>query len=613
MVVAGRYTLERCINTAGIGSFWRACDEQTGSTCGLRLAEGTGHNLFELAARYNAEVEINERIRCENVVDILDHGEWNGMPYVVIEHVDGEDLASYLRREIFLQPKIAYRLLAQTARALARAHAVGIVHGDLTPENVLIASDGMQPVAKLFNFGLTQKTPEIGVANLTKIGSFLRLPYYASPEQAGGKSIDWRTDLWSLGVLGYECLTGRKPFESNVFGDLLALIVFEPIPELKLPGIDTPPALEAWWKTASTRDPARRFQSAREMSEALGQAFDFPLVFVPEVSSGSVEKKASSPAIPVGRRVGSEESPVDLGSRPTQKGIRHSTKIGIGADVRSAVLAASASKHAAANAPLSPSAPEVVPAPVDIANAPLSPSAPEAAPAPADAAKAGLSPSAPQAATADFDEEDFGTFQADEAPTTLMQDSVLVGWVDEDPEADLLVAALRRTRILRVAVSVLAAGLLVFVAFVVHRQVLTSKAKRAVPTAADSRETPNFKQELAVVAVPPVVSIPIAEDAGVVVQIKEAPAVSVTASTGEPKAEAAGANVKIGEPRTSAHRTLHDANAIHAKPETVRKTKTETAPVSKPSPQPTATPAASGVVPKPAKPKATESAHDYGI
>src|SRR5664279_22036 len=127
MVVAGRYTLERCINTAGIGSVWRACDEQTGRTCALRLAEGTGHNVFELAARYSAEVEINERIRCENVVDILDHGEWNGMPYLVIEHVDGEDLATCLRREIFLQPKIAYRLLAQTARALARAHAAGII------------------------------------------------------------------------------------------------------------------------------------------------------------------------------------------------------------------------------------------------------------------------------------------------------------------------------------------------------------------------------------------------------------------------------------------------------------------------------------------------------
>ena len=194
-VVAGRYTLERCINAGGIGALWRARDEQTGRTCAMRLADGTGHNIFELAARYRAEVDIIDRIRCENVVDILDYGDWNEMPYLVVEHVEGEDLATRLRREVHLTPELAYRLLAQTARALARAHAVGIVHGDVTPEHILIAAEGMQSVAKVFNFGLSQRTSEISVATVTRIGSFLRLPYYASPEQVAGKSLDWRSDF----------------------------------------------------------------------------------------------------------------------------------------------------------------------------------------------------------------------------------------------------------------------------------------------------------------------------------------------------------------------------------------------------------------------------------
>jgi serine/threonine-protein kinase len=327
-VVAGRYTLERCINVSGIESLWRARDEQTGGSCELRLADGTGHDLFELVARYRAEAEIIERIRCENVLDVLDYGDWNAIPYLVSEHVEGEDLAARLRRDGHLLPEVAYRLLAQTARALARAHAVGIVHGDITPEHILIANEDTQSIAKIYNFSVTQRTLDCAVGTITRSGSFLRLPYYSSPELTAGKLPDWRSDLWSLGVLAFECLTGKRPFDSNVFGDLVALILCEPIPPLKLPGAETPAELQVWWEKACARDPELRFQSAKEMSDALGQVFGFPIVFVPDGVPGRVGSATSH--VPAVMQEATEESRTIRCSDSKRKMGRHSTQMGLG-------------------------------------------------------------------------------------------------------------------------------------------------------------------------------------------------------------------------------------------------------------------------------------------
>jgi len=323
MVVAGRYTLERCINRGGIGSLWHARDEQSDKYCGLRLAESTGQGIVELAARYLAEADVIGRIRCENVVDVLDYGEWNGMPFLVVEHVEGEELSATLLHQGYMQPKVAYRIMAQTARALARAHASGIVHGDLTPEHILITSDGMQPMAKVFNFGLSQRGAEADVTNSTRIGSFLHMPYYSSPEHIANRAVDWRSDLWSLAVICYECLVGRRPFESNNFGELLSLIVTEPIVPINLPGGRTPAALQSWWKKAMSRDPDDRYQSAKEMADALGKALGFPLVFVPEPMNSPLGLQALPAALPIVIR----DSSVPLAPNPSGRAITPNPKL----------------------------------------------------------------------------------------------------------------------------------------------------------------------------------------------------------------------------------------------------------------------------------------------
>jgi len=330
-VVAGRYTLERCISTGGTGALWLVRDEQTGESCALRLADGTGHNVdvLELASRYRVECEIIERIRCENVVDVMDYGNWNGIPYLVSEYLQGEDLATRIRRDGELSPERAYRLLAQAARALARAHVAGIVHGDVTPENILITTDGAQAVAKIYNFSLTQRTSEKVVGTVTRTGSFLRLPHYASPEQAAGAPIDARSDLWSLGVIAFECLTGKKPFDGHAFGDLVAKIMYGPVPELKVGSCNLPAALDAWWGRACARDPVNRFQSAKQLCDSLGQVFDFPLVYVPE--SNSRATTGSSASLPAAMLGTPEQSQIAQPRQSFPKIPRRSTPLGMGA------------------------------------------------------------------------------------------------------------------------------------------------------------------------------------------------------------------------------------------------------------------------------------------
>lgn len=449
-MVAGRYTLERCINRGGIGSLWLARDEQSDSYCGLRLAESTGQGIVELAARYLAEVDVVGRIRCENVVDVLDYGEWNGLPFLAVEHVEGDELSAVLLRNGSMQPKVAYRIVAQTARALARAHAAGIVHGDLTPENILITSDGMQPMAKVFNFGLSQRGAEVGMTNATRIGSFLRMPYYSSPEQVANRAVDWRSDLWSLAVICYECLTGRRPFDSNNFAELMALISGEPVAPIVLPGGRTPAALQSWWEKAISRDPAKRFQSAKELADALGKCFGFPLVFVPEPTSATLGPQASPAALPIvlrdssappppGPRVRSsgraltpnpklKSGPPMASHRPTQVAVRsrspmpdlstplagdsrHATAIGLGISIPP-----DPSQSRPSAAPRGSSAPpddaELAPPSslkVDVDVEPASARAPEGAPG---------SLAASDASVPDGDEEEFYEgFPLSEAPT----------------------------------------------------------------------------------------------------------------------------------------------------------------------------------------------------
>ncbi|MFO7179591.1 MAG: serine/threonine-protein kinase [Pseudomonadota bacterium] len=271
MVVAGRYRLEHRLGTGAAGSLWQARDVVAGRPCSVRLADEGGLDLGVVRARFEAEARAAEALRSENVVNVLDHGEWMGMPFVVFEALEGEDLATRLRREERLDAASVHEIVCGVARALARAHELGIVHRDLKPENIFLVQTPGGTIPKVLDFGIAGGDGS-AVNRATKCGPQVALPFYASPEHALGKPVDFRTDLWSLGAIAFHCLTGHPPFESTAHGELLARIASDDVPKLSDYLDDVPPALEAWRENALSKDPELRFQSAEELAEALGDA-----------------------------------------------------------------------------------------------------------------------------------------------------------------------------------------------------------------------------------------------------------------------------------------------------------------------------------------------------
>ncbi len=161
------------------------------------------------------------------------------------------------------------RIVTHVARALTRAHEQGIVHRDLKPDNVFLVPEVGEEIAKVLDFGVAKIGDESGVQALTSTGAVLGSPHYMSPEQARGtRAVDFRTDLWALGVIAFQCVTGKRPFESDVLGDLLLRICTNPIPAASSLA-RVAPGFDAWVERALAREPQARFGSAMEMADAL--------------------------------------------------------------------------------------------------------------------------------------------------------------------------------------------------------------------------------------------------------------------------------------------------------------------------------------------------------
>jgi serine/threonine-protein kinase len=312
-LVAERYLLERRVSVQAWGSLWLGRDQSTRRLCAVRLGDVAAHEQAELAVRYHGELEAATQIRCENVVDIFDQGDWNGIPYLVMERLEGEVLGERLLRQRPLDPWTTYRIVAHVACALSRAHGVGVVHRDLDPDHIILVPAGKHEIAKVFDFGITRQENEWALDRSTKLGSRLGLPYYASPERAGGLPLDWRCDLWSLAVIAYECLTGRHPFESEALGDLLARILHQPVPEISCPTLDPCPGLTYWWERASARERTERFQTAKELADELGSALRLPVIRVTALRPMFREDDSPSPT-----------------TAPPRSPVRQSTRIGLG-------------------------------------------------------------------------------------------------------------------------------------------------------------------------------------------------------------------------------------------------------------------------------------------
>jgi serine/threonine protein kinase len=269
IVIAERYRLERKLGAGGMGSVWLATDLSLDSTCAIKLVDPDKVGNEEVRVRFQREARAAAQIRSANVVDVFDHGLWNDMPFIVMEYLEGEDLGARLERKGRLDLRETYEIVAQVARALVRAHAMGIVHRDLKPENIFLVPGDDHEVAKVLDFGIAKLDQYSLRDKTTKTGSFMGTPYYMSPEQARGKNIDWRSDLWALGIIVFQCLTGKPPFESEALGDLMGMILYDPIPRITDRDSSLPAEIEEFWQRAINRDRELRFQSAKELSDTL--------------------------------------------------------------------------------------------------------------------------------------------------------------------------------------------------------------------------------------------------------------------------------------------------------------------------------------------------------
>lgn len=278
-IVAGKYELVSLIGRGGMGSVWEARHTNLGTRVAIKFIEAEYANSQEARSRFDKEAKAAATIHSKHAIQIHDNGiTEDGKPYIVMELLEGEPLDKRIDRLGRLTIQDTARILGQVCRGLSRAHERGIVHRDLKPENVFLVRtpDDDEEVAKVLDFGIAKiqgGTHNPSVTSSTKTGAVLGTPFYMSPEQARGlRNVDHRTDIWSIGVIAFKCLTGKLPFDGESVGDLLVKICTAPVPvpSHQAPGI--PPSFDAWFLRALEREPDRRFSTVMELGDALAYA-----------------------------------------------------------------------------------------------------------------------------------------------------------------------------------------------------------------------------------------------------------------------------------------------------------------------------------------------------
>jgi serine/threonine protein kinase len=280
LVIAEKYRLERILRRGGMGSVWVATHLGLQSPVAIkfmasRLSPDDPSAGDESArARFEREASAAARLRMANIVQVLDYGVDNGIPYIVMELLEGEDLGARLDRVKRMSIADAAKVLTAVARALQRAHDMGLVHRDLKPENIFLAREGDDEVPKILDFGVAKAIQggDQHADSSTSEGTVVGTPFYISPEQAVGRTdIDHRSDLWSLGVIAYRMLTGQRPFQSDLLLEVVVEICSAPIPKPTSIAPDLPPAVDTFIDRALAREPEQRFASARELAAAFAE------------------------------------------------------------------------------------------------------------------------------------------------------------------------------------------------------------------------------------------------------------------------------------------------------------------------------------------------------
>jgi serine/threonine-protein kinase len=268
-VLAHKYRLIGQLGAGGMGSVWLARHVDLDSLVAVKLM---GKEVAATPAgteRFLREARTAASLRSPHVVQILDYGLHEGVPFIAMELLEGESLAARLARDgRFTNWLLAEHILRQVARAVGRAHDAGIVHRDLKPGNIFLVRNDEEEIVKLLDFGIAKSASPLDAppSSSTRTGEFLGSPVYASPEQLqASKHLDQRADIWSLGVIAYECFIGTPPFAEDTLVNLVLAVCLQPLPIPSQRGA-VPPGFDAWFARACERDVTQRFQTVREAS-----------------------------------------------------------------------------------------------------------------------------------------------------------------------------------------------------------------------------------------------------------------------------------------------------------------------------------------------------------
>jgi eukaryotic-like serine/threonine-protein kinase len=270
----GSYVLVRKLGEGGMGEVWLAEHRLLKRPCAMKFVRAELAAEPATAARFEREVRAVTALTHFNTVRIYDYGrDDDGSFYYVMEYLEGPTLDRLVKDRGPLAPGRAVYLVRQLCGALAEAHAAGMVHRDLKPNNVIVAAlGGQRDVAKLLDFGLVQDhTDAPNDDRITRAGTVLGTPAYMCPEQAAGERVDRRGDVYSLGALAFFALTGRPPFEGNSAAKLMSAHLTQPPPDARAVRADAPADLAAVLLKCMAKDPNARYQSIAELEAALAE------------------------------------------------------------------------------------------------------------------------------------------------------------------------------------------------------------------------------------------------------------------------------------------------------------------------------------------------------
>ena len=321
-IVGGKYRVHEMIGSGGMGTVWSGEHTTLGTRVAIKFIRPQYASMEDARQRFEIEALAAAKLTTIHAVKVFDYGMTeDGLPYIVMEYLEGESLSEALIKQGPMAAHVVAQIIGQAAQALAKAHAAGVVHRDLKPDNIFLATNVENPLGgelpftvKLVDFGIAKMFEAPRVAGLatppamggpTQEGAVIGTPNFMAPEQLTlGGAPGPLTDLWSLGACAFAAMTARIPFEGDVLGDIVIKVCASPLPVPSTYAENIPQGFDAWFARACSRDPSKRFQSATELAESLSNVCGTGRVRMPSTDDAKVQymmKKSATPmeSIPV--------------------------------------------------------------------------------------------------------------------------------------------------------------------------------------------------------------------------------------------------------------------------------------------------------------------------